>query len=482
MSNPKTIAFNTLLLSVCRITSVIVQSIAFIIIARSLGKNGLGLYSVVFAYLSFFQIITGLGIDSLVIKELSINDRHASIIGNAIILKLIGGVLAAVLSVMVLQFCGYGAEVKKIIYIVSLSLLFGFSSTFAGLFQHHMKAYYYSLPEMIISMLTSVAMVVAAVMGAPILLLVVFNAFSIILVIAICWILCVIKLKLKPVMKLDPIISKKLLKAAWPILIASFFIAINTRIDQVMLYRLKGDAALGEYSAVVKLTEGLNFIAIAFSTVMFPFMCQSYTRSQEKFVFVFRRAFKYMAMIIIPVAFGTCILAGPIMDLIYGNKFTGSTMILAVLIWSQIFVFMGCINGNILVILGQQKLMSFLTMASAVSNVLLNFWLIPSYSGLGSAIATLVSYSLIGAFLQALVLATRPIMVDYFVATIKPTIASVIMGITIYCLLSLPLAAVILISVTTYVAVMLLIKGVDAVDIDYIRQIMAKRKVSDVIE
>lgn len=482
MSNPRKIAVNTSLLSLCRIGGLVVQSVAFVIIARNLGKEGLGRYSVVFAYLSFFQIFTTLGIDSLIIKELSISDRHPAIIGNAILLKLLGGGVAVLLSILVLQFSGYDPEVQKYIAVASLSLMFGFSSTFAGLFQHHMKAHLYSLPEMVVSMLTSMAMVVAAVKGAPVLALVSLNAFSVIVVAIIYWFLCIHTLHIRPVLAFDPVMSRKLLITAWPILVATFFVAINTRIDQVMLYRMKGDTELGAYSAVVKLTECLSFTPLAFSSVMFPFMCESYNRSREKFVFVYQRAFKYMAIIIVPVAFGTAILAGPLMSLVYGSKFSGSSMTLAVLIWSQIFVFMGCINGNILVIMNLQKVMFFLTLAGALSNVLANIWLIPLYSGLGAAIATVVSYSLVGSLCQGLLRETRPIMIDYLKATVKPVAASVVMGGVVYACASLPLLVVIALGIVTYVGVMLLIKGVDGVDTDYVRQILMRRRKAHAFE
>jgi O-antigen/teichoic acid export membrane protein len=182
-----------------------------------------------------------------------------------------------------------------------------------------------------------------------------------------------------------------------------------------------------------------------------------------------------MAIIIIPVAFGTSILAEPIMNLVYGTKFYGSAATLAVLIWSQIFVFMGCINGNILIIMNLQKIMLYLTLAGAVTNVLANLWLIPKYSGLGAAIATVVSYGLVGGLFQVGLRDARPIMLDYLGATIKPMIASIIMGIVIYNYLTLHLVTVISIGIITYAAAMFLIKGVDSVDADYARQILYKR-------
>jgi O-antigen/teichoic acid export membrane protein len=480
LSNPRKIAFNTSLFALCRIGSLAVQSVAFVVIARNLGKVGLGQYSVVFAFLSFFQVITGLGIDSLVVRELSFSDRHPAIIGNAIYLKLVAGVVAVFACLLFLQFSGYEPEVKKYIAVASLSLMFGFASTFAGLFQHHMKAQYYSLPEMLVSILTSVIMMVAAINGAPVLVLVLVNAYMVILLAGLYWFLSVRKLNLRPVLALNLPLAKKLLANAWPIFVSSFFVAINGRVDQVMLFRMQGDAALGSYVAAVKMTECLTFIPTAFSAVMFPFMCESFSRSREKFVFVYQRAFKYMAIIVMPVAFGTTMLAQPIMELIYGAKFQDGAIILAVLIWSQIFVFMGCINANVLVIMNLQKVMFFLTLAGAATNVLANLWLIPHYSSLGAAMATVISYSLVGILWQLAIRETRAVIVDYLRALLKPMLASAVMAAAVYGMAAMPLGAVIPVAALIYAGVMLLIKGVDAVDADYVRQIISKKRGADV--
>jgi O-antigen/teichoic acid export membrane protein len=384
--------------------------------------------------------------------------------------------------VLVLQFLGFDPEVKKYIYVASLSLMFGFSSIFASLFQHHMKTLYYSLPEMFVALLTAVAMAILAAIGAPVLSLVVINGFSIVMTTVIYWTLCVNKLHLRPIFVFDPVLSKKILQSAWPILFAGLFVAINTRVDQLILYRLKGDAEVGAYSAAVKFTELLSFIPVAFTTVIFPFMCDSYNSSKEKFVFVYRRSFKYMAIIIIPVAIGTSILAEPIVNLVYGTKFHGSATILAVLIWSQIFVFMGCVNGNMLIIMNLQKILFSLTLVAAVTNILLNLWLIPTYSGLGAAIATVISYGCVGILIQGTLRQTRPIMLDYLGATIKPIIASVIMGLVIYNLSTIHLMMDIFIGMITYVTSIFLIKGVDSVDSGYVRQILYRQRGVRVIE
>jgi O-antigen/teichoic acid export membrane protein len=79
---------------------------------------------------------------------------------------------------------------------------------------------------------------------------------------------------------------------------------------------------------------------------------------------------------------------------LYGRPFADAGPILAVHIWSSVFVFLGVARGQWLV---NEKLQHFYlasTMVGAVANVGLNLVLIPRAGGLGAAVATVVSYAL----------------------------------------------------------------------------------------
>lgn len=85
-------------------------------------------------------------------------------------------------------------------------------------------------------------------------------------------------------------------------------------------------------------------------------------------------------------------LAAPaLVRLAYGPAFGGSAAIVAVHIWACVFVFLGVARGQWLVNEGLQHFYLVSTLAGAALNVLLNFFLIPRWAGLGAAWATLAS-------------------------------------------------------------------------------------------
>ena len=97
-------------------------------------------------------------------------------------------------------------------------------------------------------------------------------------------------------------------------------------------------------------------------------------------------------------AYGLSIVIAPaapwIVRLAYGDAFAAAGPILAVHIWSSIFVFLGVARGQWLVNEGLQRFYLVATLGGAVLNILLNYLLIPRWGGLGAAVATVISYGL----------------------------------------------------------------------------------------
>ena len=88
---------------------------------------------------------------------------------------------------------------------------------------------------------------------------------------------------------------------------------------------------------------------------------------------------------------------------------TDAGPVLAIHIWASVFVFLGVAQApwNITHNLLKQSL--YHTIAGAVINVAMNLYLIPRYSAMGAAIATVVSYAISSVFANAFSASMRPI-------------------------------------------------------------------------
>jgi len=88
MSIARVLARNSLFIFVGEIISRLAGFFVNLILIRYLGSGEFGKYSLVYAFLSFFQIFTNIGIDSVIVRELSRNpQRGARLIGSAVSLR-----------------------------------------------------------------------------------------------------------------------------------------------------------------------------------------------------------------------------------------------------------------------------------------------------------------------------------------------------------------------------------------------------------
>lgn len=455
------------------ISGLLIMAIT-ILLARSLGANRFGIYCFVFAYLGFFAILMDLGVKTILVREISRDRTKANkFLGNAIVMKIILSVFAFVLACSVISFLKYPFDTKLLVYIASLSFLVSFSSLYEVIFQVDLKMKYPALVNIMNVVMRLLLFFYLIYLKAPLLWFVV--AYIITLLPGLFIILRLSRKFIKPKFEIDFGIWRKLLKESWPIALTAAFIMLYMRIDQIMLFQMKGPGAVGHYAAAVRLTEALNILPVAFMVSVFPLFSKYFISSRERLEKAYHLSFKYMAIIIVPIAMGVCILSEPIIKLIYGTQFLNVAPALGILIWSEIFAFLGVIHLNILISVGLQKLDFIFTLSGAVVNIILNIVLIPHYGIIGAAVATVISYG-VGVPLSCFLIKTRKYGRAMVQSMLKPFIAAAIMGCFTYFafVFHIHLAVIILVSAMLYFGLIVLLKGLNAQDREYIRGIVVR--------
>ena len=100
-------------------------------------------------------------------------------------------------------------------------------------------------------------------------------------------------------------------------------------------------------------------------------------------------------------------MSGNLINLLYGYEYREAGSILAIHIWSALFVFTGVGTSAWFIAEGLTYLSFRKTLLGAITNVILNLFLIPTYSGNGAAVATVISYSIAAFFSNAFSKQTR---------------------------------------------------------------------------
>ncbi|MFH1314595.1 MAG: flippase [Candidatus Eisenbacteria bacterium] len=476
MNLPRKIAANSGVLLAGRIATSAISLLVSIWLIRYLGSIGYGRYSVVFAYLTFFRILTALGVDPIIIREISKgNARKNVLIGNAILMKMSFSLIAVLSACVVAQFMGYGSEIKLLIYVASFSMLLSFGRVYVDIFQANLKIVWYTIAELAVTLLFSGLTLMVIAMKGSLLHFVLLQTVRIVPLTVAYFHFSRRIADSRPVFTLDFSVWKSLTRSAMPIFLSGLFGSINLRIDQVMLFNMLGEKNLGFYSSIVRITESVNLMPGVLMVSIFPVLSTAFVQSNERFSKIYNLSFKYMGMIILPVAFGTTLLSGRLITIVYGTEFLPAATAFAILIWSAVFVFLGTVNFNILVASDLQRYILLFSALGASSNVVLNLILIPRYGIVGASLATVISYSVVGLVPQYLIKKTRQITKDYIKATLRPLLCSAVMSIGILCFYSLNTFVLIALSAAVYFALLLLTKALDEHDFRYFRQIARRR-------
>jgi len=227
----------------------------------------------------------------------------------------------------------------------------------------------------------------------------------------------------------DKALAKDLLSKSWPLIISEVFIIFYMRLDQIMLKSQAGYTEVGKYSAVVRISEMHYFLAGAVCVSAYPAIVKLKEKSEKDFLLGFQKLFNILTTLSVCIAIVVTLFANNITHALYGARYAGIGPILAVHIWTGVFVFLGVGASNWFFANNYQRYALIFTVTGLTVNVILNLVLIPRYLSLGSAIATLISQMFAAVISNFFVKKTRPIFwvqIRSFLVFITPSIRNYI--------------------------------------------------------
>jgi O-antigen/teichoic acid export membrane protein len=389
------IAKNTGVIIIGEVIFKLISLFITIYLARYLGIIGFGKYNFVFAYLAFFNIITDLGLQQILVREMARDPLTApKLIGNAYIIRIILTTFAIVLAIVIMTLMSYPVDMTLYIYIASFTLLFiSFSDFYATIFQANLAMEYGVVSKLIFKFLSAGLILYLIFTGGTLTGILLAMVFSEMIKTLLHYYFS--RKFVKPVFEIDFGLWKRLFKESLPLAFTSVIWIIYFRIDVVMLSMMQGDAAVGLYSAAYKLSDPLALVPSALVISLFPIMSASFKESKEKLVKIYRLGLKYILIIMLPIAVGVTFVADRAILLIYEPEFAPSAVVLQILIWAILFGSINYILLDLLVAIDRQVLNIWTMGVGAVVNVVLNLILIPIISFTGAAITTVVTNALI---------------------------------------------------------------------------------------
>lgn len=180
---------------------------------------------------------------------------------------------------------------------------------------------------------------------------------------------------------------------------------LHFRGDQILLSLLKPPAEVGIYSVAYRYIDQVFLLPGMFVATVFPIITRLLHERSPRADDAIERTFRFLLLVSIPLAVFLFVLARPLVLLVSNEEFADAARPLRILALALVFLFASTIFYNVVIALNRQRALLVVGIVALLLNVALNLVLIPPYSYMGAAVATLLSEGFV--FAGTFVLARR---------------------------------------------------------------------------
>jgi len=443
---------NSLALIAGNLLVKILTLVFWAIVARRLGAEDFGIFAFAFATVGIIVSLCDFGISYVVVREGS-RDRGRALdyLANGAMVKLLFAALGFGFLVVARPFIAPSEAKARLVLILALSLpasamTMAVASVFNALEKMHLSA-----------LLDVISLSLYLILGGMLLwrgggLMELGWAYVAATTAGLAVGVGLLKREISPLrFRLNCSVCKGILQRAVGFALSSVFVEIYFRISVVILAFMASDTDVGTFSAAYRLITALVFIPGAFMQALFPNLSQLSRQAPGALRQWGESALRWLALLALPMAIVTTLLAEPLILFIYGPEYLAAMNSLRILIWALAILFVNSVLIFVLYSADQQNFTGLTAVLKTIANVGLAVVLIPLWKEVGTSVAILVT-ELLGFAMHYVYVTRRVVRVHLVKCFLKPALASVIVGSVVAgfqdlnFFLSLVAAAVVLVS------------------------------------
>ncbi len=196
--------------------------------------------------------------------------------------------------------------------------------------------------------------------------------------------------------KFDFLLLKRMLLYSIPLILNAISWWITNSSDKYMLEYFKSSSEVGLYSAASKIPALLSTLSTLFSQAWTLSSVKEYDSTKEKEFF--SRIFNCYAVLMIFAAGFVLLITKPFMLIYVGIDFIESWKYVPVLLIASLFGGLSSFFGSIYVATRKNVNCTISTVICGATNIFFNAIFIPKFGVMGAAIATAISYAVVGVY------------------------------------------------------------------------------------
>lgn len=384
----RAVAANAAVLAGVRVLAPSLSLLLVIAVSRKLGAEGLGRYSLAYAFLGLFGLLAPAGLPALVTREGARRPEDlGGLLAGALVLS--GGVSAALTAGMLVLAGSYDPATQQALVILSWGLLPTAASTcldaaFLAMERTAPMAWA-CLVEHVVKVGLGLgwlwaggglnAVLAAAVLGKALACVVSWGWMEGLGV------------------KLSRPESVHALAHEAPVFALSAVSAtLYWRVDVFLLSWLRGVAEVGYYTAAYRVLDAAILLPQSLCQALYPRMAAGAAEDADR---------RWLWTLTAPLAVAVALGARPLVERLYGARLEAAAPVLAILIWTAVPYAWNRYQAYRLVAADRQTTDLAINLMLLLANVTLNLALIPRHGALGAAVVTLATAVLYGAVQRA---------------------------------------------------------------------------------
>lgn len=393
MAKEKSLAYNMLLNGLLKVSSYIFPLVAFPYASRVLLPEGVGRVSFATSFINYFVMLAQMGIPTYGIQACAkVRDNKTELSRTAhelffinIIMAFVSYIIFAVSLLLIPQL-----HEDRILFLV-MSMMVLLNVIGAEWLYQATEQYTYITTRALIFKIAAVPLLFVLVKTSydyifyGILVVFASKASSILNFIHLRKIIFV-----KP---LGDYHIKRHIKQIFILFAVSCAALVYTNLDTFMLGMIKGSKETGYYEAAIKIKSPLVDIVIAVAIVLLPKMSYYLDKGRnEEFFKTCHNAIHAMIIAALPVSVYFSFFAKESIGFLSGPAFSKAVIPMKVIMPTVLLIGLTNILGiQMLVAMGKGKNTLYSVIAGALTDLVLNIFLIPLYGATGAAIGTLAA-------------------------------------------------------------------------------------------
>jgi O-antigen/teichoic acid export membrane protein len=394
----RSISKNILYVALARGSAIALDGVSYLLVARYLGPSEYGFYLSVVAAITLIDVASDLSVFDVAVRETANQpERSGAWLGASSFLRTALG-CAGLIAFLAYAFFGPPAahpQIRQAAMLGALALPIGSLRMPLSLFRAELRMEY----EFILLALTRLTnlLILVAFMAAHsgLLALIAAMVLSRTFLAVSAWTVCLRVFRVRPQLHWADL--RVLMVECLPMAISGVFVALQLKLDLLMVTAISGAARGGIYGVVAQLPEYLLYVPVIVTTPLLPVLSRAFKEGrQSQYEQLFDKLVQGIILVSVPTVLISFFRARDLVVLMFGNKFAGASAYFPWIMLSVGFMWISHALAVATVASSLQRHFVWIQLVCVVLFLAICFLMIPEWGGAAAVLARVV-----GTFLAA---------------------------------------------------------------------------------